>query len=209
MEVVDGRGPRPLSLASIKKQRSGAMLTPRGDKGGNRVQKKSRLGLRQPFKNSKIIAKSALKKNKENTDAAAQPGANFKPTDLSDWGSPLKAFVLKKPPVPPAEAPEELARPTQSNRLSIGTALGQMSVDHEADQEETAPVSCSPDAASSLDQLGDFDWDHVILDDWSFAFNGSRPFQLTGRVFNGPAGGFDDGDALEYTSQVTEMYLLL
>ena len=47
--------------------------------------------------------------------------------------------------------------------------------------------------------------EHVCLQEWSFAFNGSRPLQLTGRVYNNALRteeGFDDGDLLEYTSQV-------
>ena len=47
----------------------------------------------------------------------------------------------------------------------------------------------------------DFDWDTVLLDEWSLSFNGSRPLQLTGRVFNNSQ-GFEEGDVLEYTSQL-------
>ncbi|KAL1525452.1 hypothetical protein AB1Y20_020309 [Prymnesium parvum] len=46
-----------------------------------------------------------------------------------------------------------------------------------------------------------FDWDQVILDDWCFSYNGSRPLQLSGKVFNNGE-GYDEGDSLEYTSQV-------
>ena len=42
----------------------------------------------------------------------------------------------------------------------------------------------------------DFDWDTVLLDEWSLSFNGSRPLQLTGRVFNNSQ-GFEEGDVLE------------
>ena len=50
------------------------------------------------------------------------------------------------------------------------------------------------------------DDDLVILEDWSFAFNASRPLQLTGHVFNnGPSAGYEDGDLLEYTSQITSI----
>ena len=50
------------------------------------------------------------------------------------------------------------------------------------------------------------DDDRVLLDDWSFSFNASRPLQLTGRVFNnGPSAGYEDGDLLEYTSQIVSI----
>ena len=39
------------------------------------------------------------------------------------------------------------------------------------------------------------------MEDWSFAFNASRPLQLTGRIFNNGS-GYEDGDLLEYTSQI-------
>ena len=43
--------------------------------------------------------------------------------------------------------------------------------------------------------------EHVRLEEWSFAFNASRPLQLTGRVFHG-TDGYEEGDLLEYTSQL-------
>ena len=46
--------------------------------------------------------------------------------------------------------------------------------------------------------------EYVVLEDWSFAFNASRPLQLTGRCFNNAA-GYEDGDLLEYTSQITSI----
>lgn len=58
-----------------------------------------------------------------------------------------------------------------------------------------------PDAApsSSTWSLATADTEHVCLQEWSFAFNGSRPLQLTGKVYN-PAlrteVGFEDGNAL-------------
>ena len=45
--------------------------------------------------------------------------------------------------------------------------------------------------------------ERVVLEDWSFAFNASRPLQLTGKVNN--CAGYDDGDTLEYTSQIVSI----
>ncbi len=42
----------------------------------------------------------------------------------------------------------------------------------------------------------------ILLDDFSFAFNGSRPLQLTGRVFHQ---GSTEGERLEYTSQIVSV----
>lgn len=63
-----------------------------------------------------------------------------------------------------------------------------------ANNAKIAPMSYDVAAAAT----------HVLLEEWSFSFNGSRPLQLTGRVFNNAA-GFEDGDVLEYTSQIIEV----
>ena len=49
-----------------------------------------------------------------------------------------------------------------------------------------------------------FEWDHehTLLDGWNLAFNGSWPLQLSGKVFNNAGPGLEDGDLVEYTSQV-------
>jgi hypothetical protein len=64
---------------------------------------------------------------------------------------------------------------------------------------ERGPVA-SHTAAGSADNQHD----RICLEEWSFAFNASRPLQLTGRIFNN-ASGYEDGDLLEYTSQVTSV----
>ena len=56
------------------------------------------------------------------------------------------------------------------------------------------PVASAPSTAGAGE-------DRVTLEDWSFAFNASRPLQLTGRIFNNGS-GYEDGDLLEYTSQI-------
>ena len=54
-------------------------------------------------------------------------------------------------------------------------------------------------------QVRQFGWDHehTLLDEWNLAFNGSWPLQLCGKVFNNAGPGLEDGDLVEYTSQVT------
>ena len=49
-----------------------------------------------------------------------------------------------------------------------------------------------------------FGWDHehTLLDEWNLAFNGSWPLQLCGKVFNNAGPGLEDGDMVEYTSQI-------
>ena len=67
-------------------------------------------------------------------------------------------------------------------------------------------IDATTDYATTLPSSGSLaaPAEHVLLEEWSFAFNGSRPLQLTGRVFNNAA-GFEDGDTLEYTSQIVQM----
>ena len=52
--------------------------------------------------------------------------------------------------------------------------------------------------------MREFEWDHehTLLDGWNLAFNGSWPLQLSGKVFNNAGPGLEDGDLVEYTSQV-------
>ena len=64
-----------------------------------------------------------------------------------------------------------------------------------------SPMAPRSAAIAELVLSEDFDWDTVLLDEWSLSFNGSRPLQLTGRVFNNSQ-GFEEGDVLEYTSQL-------
>ena len=59
------------------------------------------------------------------------------------------------------------------------------------------PVASAPSTAGAGE-------DRVTLEDWSFAFNASRPLQLTGRIFNNGS-GYEDGDLLEYTSQIVSI----
>ena len=66
-----------------------------------------------------------------------------------------------------------------------------------AHQQATVPVVNAEQVSGESE--------HVCLQEWSFAFNGSRPLQLTGKVYNNALRteeGFEDGDLLEYTSQV-------
>lgn len=79
---------------------------------------------------------------------------------------------------------------------SLAAKIGEVSGDMLSSRRLVADL-----ARAAHDEVGD----HVFLDDWSFAFNASRPLQLTGRVFNN-ASGFEDGDLLEYTSQVTHVF---
>ena len=53
-------------------------------------------------------------------------------------------------------------------------------------------------------QVRQFEWDHehTLLDGWNLAFNGSWPLQLSGKVFNNAGPGLEDGDLVEYTSQI-------
>ena len=65
--------------------------------------------------------------------------------------------------------------------------------------------SPSPSPSPSPNQVRQFEWDHehTLLDGWNLAFNGSWPLQLSGKVFNNAGPGLEDGDLVEYTSQVT------
>jgi len=80
----------------------------------------------------------------------------------------------------PAQTPNGIAKPSP---MSLASA---------------PPASAK---AVSVSKLHNWEWEQVLLDGWSFAFNGSRPLQLKGRVFN-TAKGDEEGDPLEYTSQV-------
>ena len=64
--------------------------------------------------------------------------------------------------------------------------------------------SPSPSPSPSPNQVRQFEWDHehTLLDGWNLAFNGSWPLQLSGKVFNNAGPGLEDGDLVEYTSQV-------
>lgn len=101
--------------------------------------------------------------------------------------APLNTNALRKPEAQPTTArqqqPDSARGGQQSSRAIERARAG--AADHVKVQPDAAPL-------------------HVLLEEWSFAFNGSRPLQLTGRVFSN-AGGFEDGDVLEYTSQVVEV----
>ena len=73
-----------------------------------------------------------------------------------------------------------------------------------APSPQQSSCSAQADAEPTTQAVVEDGSENVLLDDWSFAFNASRPLQLTGRVFNN-ASGFEDGDTLEYTSQVVEV----
>eukprot|EP00964_Phaeocystis_antarctica_P129728 scaffold93601_cov67-Phaeocystis_antarctica.AAC.3 len=62
----------------------------------------------------------------------------------------------------------------------------------------------SPSPSPDPNQVREFEWDHehTLLDGWNLAFNGSWPLQLSGKVFNNAGPGLEDGDLVEYTSQV-------
>lgn len=65
-----------------------------------------------------------------------------------------------------------------------------------------ALTKASPGLSEATDGQGD---QHARLDQWSFAFNGSRPLQLTGRVRERGVGDEDEeGDILEHTSQIVQ-----
>jgi hypothetical protein len=86
----------------------------------------------------------------------------------------------------------------QKTKKNLVVASHEAAAVEEARGPETI-VSDMPDDIVSDRPDGDL----IYLDDWSFAFNGSRPLQLTGRVMKG--GGLEVGDLLEYTSQLTSI----
>lgn len=95
---------------------------------------------------------------------------------------------------------------SQTSALRMGPKLSMASDAAEAQTsspQKPASDSVHAEAELTTEVVGDGS-DNVLLDDWSFAFNASRPLQLTGRVFSN-ASGLDDGDTLEYTSQVVEV----
>ena len=67
------------------------------------------------------------------------------------------------------------------------------------------PCRCGYTPQPYRNQVRQFGWDHehTLLDEWNLAFNGSWPLQLCGKVFNNAGPGLEDGDLVEYTSQVT------
>ena len=110
-----------------------------------------------------------------------RPQQTFEPTPAADWGDALRHYNAPK-----LSGKRWLQDPEPAPAAAVAAV--------------TEPVASRRDSARLMDDPN-FDWDMVVLDGWSFSYNGSRPLQLTGRVFNS-AGGFEEGDLLEYTSQV-------
>ena len=109
-------------------------------------------------------------------------------SDGKENGEPV--VVSKRSPAELQAPPADSIKPPQRKPLA-NTASG-------------ADVVKAP-SSSSIQVAQHAESEHVCLQEWSFAFNGSRPLQLTGRVYNNPLRtevGFEEGDLLEYTSQV-------
>ena len=126
-------------------------------------------------------------------DKENQARANAAPLARAKQG--LKAARAEPvEPSPRSTTPRRTPVPesrTGSPRATVGEGAG------------TPPAAAAAESVTPSVPASDAG-DHVLLDDWSFAFNASRPLQLTGRVFNNAA-GFEDGDTLEYTSQIVEV----
>ena len=165
--------------------------------------------------------------SKEN--ATVPSGANFAPTPKDAWGASLikqeKAPLLSPRQQPPPRAgewgdvvsPEAAAqrdqcpgsqppthlprgcprriREERPRRLEAGAGLRR----HEC----ACPRSSTPPPPLAV-QVRQFEWDHehTLLDGWNLVFNGSWPLQLSGKVFNNAGPGLEDGDLVEYTSQI-------
>jgi len=114
--------------------------------------------------------------SKENVSVPS--GANFAPTPKEAWGAALleqERTLPESHPVSPRASPRKQALPR----------VGEWG-------EAESPA------------VRQFDWDHehTLLDGWNLAFNGSWPLQLSGKVFNNAGPGLEDGDLVEYTSQI-------
>ena len=127
----------------------------------------------------KVVRGTGKKENAKKAIPAKPPAQlqNLLPTPAEAWGSALREYNA----------------PKLSGRRWLAEASS-------ADTPAELASPCDRNSASLLDDPN-FDWDQVVLDGWSFSYNSSRPLQLTGRVFN-DCGGFEEGDVLEYTSQI-------
>ena len=153
------------------------------------------IGKRSSSVAAKAAAAAAAAASKENL-ADAPIGAVFKPTPKEDWGS----AVVRSPP-PPSPRAIDRARAAKKKRADATVAAAGAAAAAAALAPRPPP---SPSSLFSPEHVRSFDWDHeqTLLDGWTLAFNGSRPLQLTGKVFNNAGPGLEDGDAIEYTSQV-------
>ena len=158
--------------------------TSRGERATSRIQRTlTMIGKRKPS-TKRTLDQTASKENVSDVPK----GANFAPTPVEAWGS---AVVLSesaktrsaKKPAKKQPAPAQPPKPVAMDALAASAP---------------AEPLFSPNAVRV------WDWDHeqVLLDGWNLAFNGSRPLQLSGKVFNNAGPGLEDGDAIEYTSQV-------
>lgn len=128
---------------------------------------------------TRMYARVAPTESKENVNAPT--GANFAPTPKDAWGD-----ALVKEGASPA-APKGARGRTAASKRAAGKPL--------------------EEGLFSPGKVREWDWDHdhVLLDNWNLAFNGSRPLQLSGKVFNNAGPGLEDGDSVEYTSQVVQV----
>lgn len=151
------------------------------------------IGKRSSSVPAKAAAAAAAAASKENL-ADVPKGANFAPTPKEDWGS----AVVRSPP-PPSPRAIERARAAKKKRAAANVAAAGAAA--AAAVLEPKPP---PSPLFSPEHVRSFDWDHeqTLLDGWNLAFNGSRPLQLAGKVFNNAGPGLEDGDAIEYTSQI-------
>lgn len=74
-----------------------------------------------------------------------------------------------------------------------------------ASQASFPDLACASPLTVPASVLDAFDFNQVLLQSWTFAYNGSRPLQLTGQLFN-TKGGSEEGDFLEFTSQVSSLF---
>lgn len=118
--------------------------------------------------------------SKENLSAPS--GANFAPTPKDAWGGSLAGEEKK---LPNSHAVSPRLSPLKQGREQVLPTVGEW-------------------GGSDSPAVRQFEWDHehTLLDGWNLAFNGSWPLQLSGKVFNNAGPGLEDGDLVEYTSQI-------
>ena len=155
----------------------------RGDRVTSRVKRTlTMIGKRKASEPEKRAKELFAAESKENT-ADVPKGANFAPTPKDAWGAALV-------PSPRAE-PSLRASPRLQDRKQALKAM--------------APVGEWEAASPGVVRNFEWDYEQTLLDEWSLAFNGSRPLQLSGKVFNNAGPGLEDGDTVEYTSQIVEV----
>jgi hypothetical protein len=128
------------------------------------------------------------------------------PSQPRQPASPARAIKKKQTPVKKAHfkiaATNANLTPAAPSPMSIASATrSQAAAPMSISVTKDAKAGAKPAAAA---RIHDFEWEHTLLDQWSFAFNGSRPLQMKGRIFN-TAKGDEEGEPLEYTSQVVEV----